>query len=348
MALKPIFDDFVDIPPANIDAAIATQAQAEAGTDNAKMMTPLRTAQEIDAFIVPANLSIPTITAGTYVARPFAATTGAWSNGATNYAYQWFQSDNGTEWTFIGGATSDIFTPGEELIGKYIRVGVKATNIFGDSKPAYSASSAALLAAIPFSAIAIYPLTTNGNDTSGNENDLSATNTPTFGVDGATFDGTSWLSTSAPLLSPGDFSLAFWVKADSASQLSEYVRVCLQTDVGVETGGEGFIITPLPVGNRIVGYIPGGPSANAGLTLDGNPHFVKVRYTLVTNTMEVGVDTGAMNARSGGANAFATATQVFVIGGSDFPLVGSIRQMNVFQAAISNTQFETLRQATLP
>jgi len=54
--------------------AIASEAEAEAGTDNTKMMTPLRTAQAMDQYLVLRSVSVDTSSGGAYVARTLGTT----------------------------------------------------------------------------------------------------------------------------------------------------------------------------------------------------------------------------------------------------------------------------------
>jgi hypothetical protein len=54
--------------------AIASEAEAEAGTDNTKMMTPLRTAQAMDQYLVLRSVSVDVSSGGAFVARTLGAT----------------------------------------------------------------------------------------------------------------------------------------------------------------------------------------------------------------------------------------------------------------------------------
>lgn len=54
--------------------AIASEAEAEAGTDNTKMMTPLRTAQAMDQYLVLRSVAVDVSSGGAFVARTLGTT----------------------------------------------------------------------------------------------------------------------------------------------------------------------------------------------------------------------------------------------------------------------------------
>lgn len=78
-------------------AAIASQAEAEAGTDNTKMMTPLRVAQAIDAQVV-----FPAPTTSQVLAATAGASAGA--VGTYAFAYSAAAADTGFGATLAGSS----------------------------------------------------------------------------------------------------------------------------------------------------------------------------------------------------------------------------------------------------
>lgn len=86
----------------------------------------------------PLNLTAPTVS-GTY---EFTSTNGTWTGSPTSYTYQWQMSTNGTSgWSNINGATSSTYKALEADEGKYVRIGVIATNSNGPSAIVYSNAS---------------------------------------------------------------------------------------------------------------------------------------------------------------------------------------------------------------
>jgi len=71
---------------------------------------------------------------------PMTATNGSWNYIPTSYAYQWqaCTTTDSSTCTDIPGATGQIYTVATTDVGRYIRVGVTATNLNGASQPAYS------------------------------------------------------------------------------------------------------------------------------------------------------------------------------------------------------------------
>ena len=71
---------------------------------------------------------------------PMTATNGSWNYIPTSYAYQWqaCTTTDSSTCTDIPGATGQSYTVATTDVGKYIRVGVTATNLNGASQPAYS------------------------------------------------------------------------------------------------------------------------------------------------------------------------------------------------------------------
>ncbi len=71
---------------------------------------------------------------------PMTATNGSWNYMPTSYAYQWqaCTTTDSSTCTDIPGATAQAYTVATTDVGKYIRVGVKASNLNGPSETAYS------------------------------------------------------------------------------------------------------------------------------------------------------------------------------------------------------------------
>jgi hypothetical protein len=79
---------------------------------------------------VPVNTAVPVISGIAKRGRSLAANAGTWSPAATSYAYQW-QSDDGSGFADISGATGTGYTPVAGDLGLPLRVVVSATNAFG-------------------------------------------------------------------------------------------------------------------------------------------------------------------------------------------------------------------------
>lgn len=170
----------------------------------------------------PLNLTAPTV-AGTY---EFTSTNGTWTGSPTSFNYQWQMSEDGeTGWTNIEDADASTYTALEADEGKYVRIGVIATNSNGPSTVVYSAASSAIdIPDFPTSGlVAFWKLNDNGSgglsvsDSSGNGNHLINNNTVDLGtgvIAGcAEFDGTNKLtnSTSNYIDWASDFTASLWV-----------------------------------------------------------------------------------------------------------------------------------------
>ena len=82
---------------------------------------------------VPANTALPNITGTPTEGDTLSATTGAWTNSPTSYAYQWRRGGSD-----ISGATSSTYTLVTADVGATITVRVTATNGSGSGTPATS------------------------------------------------------------------------------------------------------------------------------------------------------------------------------------------------------------------
>lgn len=83
----------------------------------------------------PVNTALPVITGAPVVGATLVASTGAWANSPTSFAYQ-FNADA----VPITGATSASYAPVEGDVGKILTVEVIASNAAGPSPPATSAA----------------------------------------------------------------------------------------------------------------------------------------------------------------------------------------------------------------
>lgn len=94
---------------------------------------------------VPVNTVAPTIdNTSPNVGDTLTANPGTWTNTPTSFTYQWLRAG-----TPIGGATSSTYTTVEADAGDAISVKVVAVNASGNSAPATSAATAAV---VPISA----------------------------------------------------------------------------------------------------------------------------------------------------------------------------------------------------
>ena len=82
---------------------------------------------------------------------PMTATNGSWNYMPTSYSYQWqaCTTTDASTCTDIPGATAQAYTVATTDVGKYIRVGVKASNLNGPSETAYSGTVATGAAPAP-------------------------------------------------------------------------------------------------------------------------------------------------------------------------------------------------------
>jgi hypothetical protein len=96
----------------------------------------------------PANTSPPTISGSAQQGQTLTASTGAWSNSPTSYAYQWQRCDsNGSACASIAAATGQTYALDAADAGSTLRAVVTATNAYG-SASATSAATAAVAASV--------------------------------------------------------------------------------------------------------------------------------------------------------------------------------------------------------
>ena len=90
----------------------------------------------------PVDTTVPVISGTAIEGGALSASTGAWANGPTAYAYQWERCDaSGASCATIGGATANGYTPGPADYAQTLRVAVTASNSAGSSAPATSAAT---------------------------------------------------------------------------------------------------------------------------------------------------------------------------------------------------------------
>lgn len=83
---------------------------------------------------VPVNSTPPAFSGAAVVGSTLTSSTGEYSGDPTSYSYQHQQSDDGsTGWTDVVGAVAATLDIDAPLLGKYLRPGTKATNLFGTS-----------------------------------------------------------------------------------------------------------------------------------------------------------------------------------------------------------------------
>ena len=95
----------------------------------------------------PANTALPTVSGTAQVGSSLSSTTGSWSGGPTDYAYQWKRCDtSGNACADVSGATGSSYTPVSADAGSTLRVTVAASNS-GGTTLAVSAATATVASA---------------------------------------------------------------------------------------------------------------------------------------------------------------------------------------------------------
>lgn len=98
-------------------------------------------------FTTPTVTAIPSLSGAVAVNSALSSTAGTWNNNGrtATYSYQWEVSANGsTGWVAINGATNPSYTVTSNEYGKFVRVGVVATNTAGASSASFSNPSSAV------------------------------------------------------------------------------------------------------------------------------------------------------------------------------------------------------------
>jgi hypothetical protein len=294
----------------------------------------------------PLSLTTPTV-AGTY---EFTSTNGTWTGSPTSYSYQWQLSTNGTSgWTNISGATSSTYTGLEADEGKYVRIGVVATNSNGPSMVVYSSASSAInIPDFPMSGLLAFWKLDNVNDASGNGNTLTNNNSVTFGAGkigvAATFDGSNHLSRSSSsnwILSGTGATVNFWLRR-SGSAASELIGNRI-----------GAVYCPwalaLDSNNklRLLSNVGGGWAVTSGGSYGNTtiPDETWVMITIRKNTNGITVlingsaDSGITNVSS---PTNTSSSPLYIGSGGDGSFVGSVDAIGFWSRSITDEEVTTL------
>jgi hypothetical protein len=95
------------------------------------------------AAATPRNTARPTISGTAKEGSTLTASTGAWANGPTSYAYQWRRcASDGTSCSDVSGATGKTYTPASADVVHTLRVVVTASNADGKSSATSDATAA--------------------------------------------------------------------------------------------------------------------------------------------------------------------------------------------------------------
>ncbi|MCW2984051.1 MAG: hypothetical protein JWR63_1621, partial [Conexibacter sp.] len=138
---------FADI--AGATASTYTTLPADVGADLRAKVTatnPYASTAAITATVGPVTTGRPVSSVAPVISgtpkrgRPLAVTAGTWSPTATTFAFQW-QSDDGSGYADIAGATGTAYTPVGADLGLPLRVVVSATNAFGTATAASAATA---------------------------------------------------------------------------------------------------------------------------------------------------------------------------------------------------------------
>jgi subtilisin family serine protease/fibronectin type 3 domain-containing protein len=119
---------------------VAVSASNSAGTS-----TPAGSTQtaEVKPGFVPTNTAAPTISGSAKTAQTLSATSGAWTESPSSYAYQWQRCDRtGANCAPIESATEPTYTVKSVDLGSTLRVAVTASNSAGSSTSASSTQTA--------------------------------------------------------------------------------------------------------------------------------------------------------------------------------------------------------------
>jgi hypothetical protein len=208
----------------------------------------------------PLNINPPAVS-GVY---DFSATSGTWTGNPTTFTYQWQMSDDGeTEWADIEDETSSTYLALEADEGKFVRVGVIATNSNGSSVIVYSpASSAINLPDFPTTGLLAFWKLDDLTDSSGNGYTLTNNNTVTFGAgkigDAAVFNGSNYLNRSLTVDWSQDFSISFWVLADNVASYGVVFNGGGGESISCNyTGSNSFDVNNGASGNINFSFTPG-------------------------------------------------------------------------------------------
>jgi hypothetical protein len=110
------------------------------------------TSAQARAQAAPVNQSLPTISGSAVRGQALTATSGAWSNTPTTFAYRWLRCDaGGASCTEISGATGSGYTVADADVGKTLRVEVTAGNADGSGQATSAPTAVVTTSAAPVS-----------------------------------------------------------------------------------------------------------------------------------------------------------------------------------------------------
>lgn len=126
--------------------------------ENSQGSSTTFTAATAKVNVIPRNTVAPAISGRSFAREEMTATSGDWvSLPAAQFSYQWFLcadeiaeppevdfGDTPSGCSIVSGATTNRFTPGLDMLGKYAIVRVTANNIAG-TRAAWSATSSAIV-----------------------------------------------------------------------------------------------------------------------------------------------------------------------------------------------------------
>jgi hypothetical protein len=131
---------------AQLGALITFEVTASNSAGNSAPVTSVATSAVLPA--VPVNSVLPVVSGTAQVGQVLSATNGTWTNSPTSYTYQWFS--NGVP---IAGQIANVFTPTSAQVGEVITIEVTASNSGGNSSPAASVATSAVLPAVPVNSV---------------------------------------------------------------------------------------------------------------------------------------------------------------------------------------------------
>jgi hypothetical protein len=239
---------------AQLGAVITFEVTAYNSAGNSAPVTSVATSAVLPA--VPVNSVLPVVSGTAQVGQVLSSTNGTWTNSPTGYTYQWFS--NGVP---IAGQIANVFTPTSAQVGEVITIEVTASNSGGNSSPAASVATSAVLPAVPVNSVlpAITGTAQEGETLSGSNGTWS--NSPTgyayrwlansVAIGGAT--ASTFLLTSTQI----GATITFEVTASNAGG----------SGTPATSSATGAVLPAVPV-NTVVPAITG--TAQVGETLSGS------------------------------------------------------------------------------
>jgi hypothetical protein len=108
---------------------------------------PIKTVTATALGPVPINSGLPIVNGVATEGQTLSASSGAWTNAPTSYAYQWQRCDSGgNNCQDISAASGSSYSLSVADVGSTIRAHVIASNVDGDSQPVVSAPTAVVQA----------------------------------------------------------------------------------------------------------------------------------------------------------------------------------------------------------